>query len=144
MTNVGFWFLFGSAFVSAAVIGWVCFLELTYQLERRRSRKRAAPTSLSGLQTAGAGREILLQPRQPADSVREQLRSTCAEAEVEIAHASAPVVSLKACQANEGRTHQNTTAVLSLSLNSGAFAVRPDTLASLESLTGTASPCGRR
>jgi hypothetical protein len=75
MTNVGFWFLFGAAFVSAAVIGWVCFLELTCQLERRRSRKRAAPTSLSGLQTAGAGREILLQPRKPADGFREQLRT---------------------------------------------------------------------
>jgi hypothetical protein len=93
MTNVGFWFLFGSGFVSAAVIGWVCFLELTYQLERRRSHQRAATISLAGLQTAGAAREILLQPRQPADSVREQLRSTCAEAEVKIAHVSAQVAS---------------------------------------------------
>ena len=93
MTNVGFWFLVGSAFISAAVIGWVCFLELTYQLERRRSRQHAASTSLAGLQTAGAAREILLQPRQPADSVREQLRSTCAEAEAKIAHVSAQVAS---------------------------------------------------
>jgi hypothetical protein len=93
MTNIGFWFFFGSAFVSAAVIGWVCFLELTYQLERRRSRQRADATSLAGLQTAGAAREILLQPRQPADDLREQSRSACAEADVKIAHASAQVSS---------------------------------------------------
>ena len=93
MTNVGFWFLFGSGFVSAAVIGWVCFLELTYQLERRRSRQHAAATSLAGLQTAGEACENLLQPRQPADGFQEQSRSACLEAEVKIAHVSAQVAS---------------------------------------------------
>jgi len=92
MTNVGFWFLFGSAFVSAAVIGWVCFLELTYQLERR-SRDAAAQSSLSGLQTTATAREILSQPLQPTDSSREQSRSACAEADVKIAHAPAQVAS---------------------------------------------------
>jgi hypothetical protein len=92
MTNVGFWFLFGSGFVSAAVIGWVCFLELTYQLERRRSPRHAASTSLAGLQTIGA-REILLQPRQSAHGFREQSRSPYAEAEAKIAHVSAQVAS---------------------------------------------------
>jgi hypothetical protein len=102
MTNVGFWFLFGSAFVSAAVIGWVCFLELTYQLERRRSRQHAATISLAGLQTAGAAREILLQPRQPADGFQEQSRSAGVEAEVKIAHAFAQAAALRARQANGG------------------------------------------
>ena len=93
MTNVGFWFLFGSAFVSAAVIGWVCFLELTYRLERRCSRQRAAAISLAGLQTAGAARENLLPPRQPADGFQEQSRSAFLEAEVKIARVSAQVAS---------------------------------------------------
>jgi hypothetical protein len=93
MTNVGFWFLVGSAFISAAVIGWVCFLELTYQLERRRSRQRAATISLAGLQTAEAAREISLQPRQSAHGFREQSRSPCAEPEAKIAHVSAQVAS---------------------------------------------------
>jgi hypothetical protein len=100
MTNVDSWFLFGAAFVSAVVICGVCFLELTYQLKRRHSRQAAATTSLAGLQNAGAAREILIHPRQPADSLREQLRSTCGETEVQIRHASAHIAALRARQSN--------------------------------------------
>ena len=91
MTNVGFWFLFGGAFISAAVISLVCFLEVSFQLGRR-SHKRAPATSLSGFQIAGAAREILLRPRKAADGFREQIRGACVEAAVKIARASAASV----------------------------------------------------
>jgi hypothetical protein len=70
MTEAGFWFVLGSASISAAVIGWVCFLEVSYVLERRR--RRAASTGLAGLKTARV-REIVPQPPTTAASSREQL-----------------------------------------------------------------------
>jgi len=110
MTNVGFWFLFGAAFVSAAVISWIGFLELTYQLERRHSRKHAPATSLPEVRTAGTARDVL-QPRKPAAGFREQICRACAEAAVKIAHASTQVTSLKSMSSQRGGTHRNTTAV---------------------------------
>ena len=50
MTEANFWFLLGAASISAAVIGWVCFLEVSYRLERRR--RRACSIGLAGLKTA--------------------------------------------------------------------------------------------
>jgi len=96
MTNVGFWFLLGAAFVSAAVISWVCFLELIYQRERRRSPKHASATSLSEFHGAGATRGPLLQLRKPAHGFRRQPPG------VKIADVSAQVAYLRARRANEG------------------------------------------
>jgi hypothetical protein len=96
MTNVDSWFLVGAAFVSAVVICGVCFLELTYQLKRRRSRHHAAATSFSGLQTARTARDLASQSRKPADSFQEQLRGSYGEPEVKIDHASTQMAPLGA------------------------------------------------
>lgn len=98
MTNAGFWFLFGAAFVSAAVISWIGFLELTYQRERRRSRNDAPATSLPGFQTAGAAREILSRRRNP-DGFREQTWRGHSQRELKIAYGPAEGAPLKALQA---------------------------------------------
>lgn len=103
MTNVGLWFLSFAAFVSAAVIGWVAFLELTYQRGRWRSRK-LAPAGFSGFQAAGTAREPVLHPRKRADVFRERVRSARAEAEVKISHTPAQVASLKARQVEGEQT----------------------------------------
>jgi len=101
MTEVDFLFLFGAVLVSAAVIGWVCFLEVGYRLERQRHR--AALTGLAGLETAGAAHEIIPKPPTAADRSREQIRIARADskAEAKNARASALVASVKACQASE-------------------------------------------
>jgi hypothetical protein len=82
VTNMGIWFLVSAAIVSVGVISWVCFLEVTYQLDHRHSRRHVAATTFSRSQTVTRAREILLQPRKPATRFREQIRSACVEAEV--------------------------------------------------------------
>jgi len=98
MTNVGFWVFLSAALVSASVICGVAFLELTYQIGRRRSRQHA-PISLSRAQAAGTAGEASLRPPKRVDGFREKVRGKRA-AEVKIVHASAQVASLKAPQAN--------------------------------------------
>ena len=101
MTNVGFWIFLSAALVSASVISGVAFLELTYQVGRRRSWQHAA-ASLSRAQAPGTRRGASLRPPKRADGFREKIRSERA-AEVKIAQASAQVASLKAPQANGGK-----------------------------------------
>ena len=68
MTEANFWFLLGAASISAAVIGWVCFLEVSYRLERRC--RRACSIGLAGLKTA-----TVVLPLPPAGArSRGQLR----------------------------------------------------------------------
>ena len=97
MTEADFWFLLGAASLSAVVIGWVCFLEVSYRLERRR-RRGAASIGLPGLKMAGAALEILPQPLTSAHVSQGQLRITRkgANAEVKAVHASPQVAHLKA------------------------------------------------
>jgi len=101
MTSVDFWVLLSAALVSAAVICGVAFLELNYQVGRRRSRPHAR-VSLSGVQAAGTAGETSLRPPKQADEFRENIRVK-RPAEVKIAHASAQVASPKAAQANGGQ-----------------------------------------
>lgn len=104
MTEVDFWFVSGAATLSAAIIGWVCFLEVRYRLERQR--RRAASIGFAGLKTAKAVREIVPRPRTTAAFSREQLRIACPDpkGEAKIAHAFAQVASLKACEAERTQT----------------------------------------
>jgi hypothetical protein len=72
MMEADFWFFLGAASLSAAVIGWVCFLEVSYRLERRR--RRAGLIGLAGLKTAREASEIVQQPPTAAVRSREHLR----------------------------------------------------------------------
>src|SRR5579864_4161952 len=72
MAEADFWFLLVAASLSAAVIGWVCFLELSYRLERRR--RRAFATGRAKLNTARATCEIVAPSPPTAFRSREQLR----------------------------------------------------------------------
>lgn len=96
MTQVDFLFFLGAAFLGAAVVGWVCFLEVSYRLERQH--RRAAPIRL-GLSTARAAREIVAQPPTTADRSREQLH--IARAEPKRKARAAQAVFLKAREATE-------------------------------------------
>jgi hypothetical protein len=109
MTEVDSWFLLGAAFLSAVVIGLVCFLEVSYRLVRRHHR--AALIGLARLKTAGAAREIVPQPPTTAYRYREQLRIACVDPkrEAKIAPASAQVALHKACEASE--TEQTQTSL---------------------------------
>ena len=70
MTEPGFWFLLGSASISAAVIGWVCFLEVSYRLGRRW--RRAFSIGRAGLEKATDA--VVLPPPTAGVRSREQLR----------------------------------------------------------------------
>jgi hypothetical protein len=72
MTEADLWFLVGSASLSAAVIGFVCFLELSYRLERRC--RRAAAMELAGLSAARATHDVVAQLPTTEIRHREQLR----------------------------------------------------------------------
>lgn len=72
MMEADFAFFLVAVSLSAGVIGWVCFLEISYRLERRR--RRAASIGLAGLKTSRAARHIVLQPATNADRSQEQLR----------------------------------------------------------------------
>jgi hypothetical protein len=97
MTKVDFWFFFGAAFFSATVIGWVCFLEVTYRRERERHRSVS-----TGFRTAGAAHEIGPTPTA-ADRSRDKLLVSD-PMETKVAHLPA----LKASQGS--RTEQTQTA----------------------------------
>jgi len=72
MMEADFWFFLGAVSLSAGVIGWVCFLEISYRLERRR--RRAGSIGLAGLTTARGASEIVQQPPTAAVRSREHLR----------------------------------------------------------------------
>lgn len=112
MTEVDFWFLFGAASVSAAVIGFVCWLEVSYRLERQR--RCAASIALAGLKTTGVAPEIAPQPPTTAEHSGERLRIACAEpkGEARIAHGSVHVASPKSTSSKRDRPDANATAVL--------------------------------
>jgi hypothetical protein len=101
MTTADFWFMFGAASVSAMVIGWVCFLEISYRLERQRHR--AALAGLAGLKTAGAAREDIPQPPTAADRSQWRIANAPAysEGETKIARAPARVTAIKSYQVSE-------------------------------------------
>jgi hypothetical protein len=66
MAEGDFWFFLGAVSLSAGVIGWVCFLEISYRLERRR--RRAGSIGLARLKTAT---ETVVLPL-PAAGVRSR------------------------------------------------------------------------
>jgi hypothetical protein len=93
MTEADFWFLLGAASINAAVIGWVCFLEVSYRLERRC--RRACSIGLAGLKTATDA--VVLPP--PTAGVRSRRAIAIADGSIEakVVHPSAHVISLKTC-----------------------------------------------
>jgi hypothetical protein len=70
MAEGDFWFFLGAVSLSAGVIAWVGFLEISYRLERRR--RRAGSIGLAGLKTATEA--IVLAPPAAGVRSREQLR----------------------------------------------------------------------
>ncbi len=72
MMEADFWFFLGAVSLSAGVIGWVCFLEISYRLERQR--RRAGSIGLTGLKTARRASEIVQQPPTAAVRSRAHLR----------------------------------------------------------------------
>jgi hypothetical protein len=105
MTEVDFWFLFGATLLSAAVIGWVCFLEVSYRLHRQRYR---ALIGLPGLDTEGEARKIVRQHPTAMDHPRERLRLADPKGKPKIAHAWPLVTSLNVHQAPETERIQTT------------------------------------
>jgi hypothetical protein len=101
MTTADFWFMFGAASISAMVIGWVCFLEISYRLERQRHRAPLA--GLAGLKTAGAAREDVPQPPTAAYRLQEHIPNARVDSEgkMKIAHAPVEVTSFKSYQVSE-------------------------------------------